>query len=298
MAILSRGFDQTNLKGSVGAVTYRRVEGVTIASQKVPMHVIAKQTRALMRVRMRWANLVALWQSLNVAGWHPSFIKEARQSDYNRFMSVNMSGSTPVYLTKSVKAYGGGVVAPVVITEGSLHPVSVEIVSNQATSDIVMGTLTLGTSTTLKAFSDAIVGNNTDWQHGDKLTIVIMRQTTADGVPMAKSSVYTVTLDTRDSAATVMLNDILDVAALVISDGVLGLSSPVTGGVAFVHSRIVDGETVCSRQSIVTNNTTTLTAYTGETAFTTAVDSFGGFAAEETLTPDLDGQTAGTDVNP
>ena len=85
-AIVNRGFDQVNLRGSVGAVTYRRVGGETIASQKVPPKQTFKPTWALMYRRMLWPNLVALFRAMNVVGWHPSFMgKTPRVSDFNAF---------------------------------------------------------------------------------------------------------------------------------------------------------------------------------------------------------------------
>ncbi len=294
MAILQRGFDQTNLRGSVGGVTYRRVGGVTIAAQKVPMHVKAKQTRRLMAVRMRWPNLVALWQSLNRVGWHPSFVKTSKRvSDFNRFMAVNMSDrGSAIYLPREVKAYGGGVVADYVVTEGTMSPsVAVEFGTNQVpVSDLSLGTLTIGAATTLKAFSESIVANNPDWQVGDKLTIVIVQQTGTTSMPTLQSRVLTVTLATDSDE--LLLSDLINVASLAVVDGSLALSGPVIGGVAFVHSRIVDGETVCSRQSLVVNNSVALAQYSGSDAFLKAVDSYGGFAAEEILTPDIDGVIA------
>lgn len=300
MAKLSRGFDQTNLRGSVGAVTYRRQGGITIASQKVPMNVKAKQTRRLMAVRMKWANLVALWKSLNKYGWHPSFIKpNKRVSDFNRFMSVNVSGSTPVYLPKNVATYGGGVASEVVITEGTLPTINVEFGTNGTpSSDIALGTLNIGNSTTLKAFSDAVINNNQSFEVGDQLTIVIVRQLIgADGIPFVESEVLEVTLANGTAATTVLLGDVIPVSLLSVADGTLALSGPVTGAVAFVHSRIVDGETVCSRQSLVANNATAIAGFTGETAFVKAVNTYGGFASDQILTPNVD-EFADTNINP
>ena len=299
MAKLARGFDQTNLRGSVGAVTYRRVGNVTIASQKVPMNVKAKQTNALMRVRMRWANLVAMWQTINKTSWHPSFIRDnKRVSDFNRFMSINMA-ATPVYLTRNIVAIAGGVVANYVVTEGNLPTIGVEFDSNIPSADIALGTLNLGASTTLKAFSEAIVNNNNGWQHGDKLTVLIVRQLqdATSQLPYMESHAEEVTLDTSDSAATKLLKDYFDTSLIAVSDGYLALSGPVTGGVAFVHSRIVDGETVCSRQALVTNNTTVLSEYTGNTAYLNACATYGGLAVAQTLTPDLN-QEPDVNVNP
>ena len=288
MAILNRGFDQTNLNGSVGGVTYRRVGGVTIASQKVPMHVKAKQTLPLMFTRMRWVNLVALWKVINQTSWHPSFVRENKRiSDFNMFMKANMAGAR-TYLTKGIAAAGGSIVAPVTLTTPStLTSITTEYGgSNIPETDLAMGTISLGNSTTLKLFSDTIVSNNTGWQIGDKLVILILRQFMSNGVPYAVADVETVTLKNDTEASTTLLKDVMDISLLNITDGCLALSGPVNGGVAFIHTRIVNGETICSAAELVVENSY-LSNYQGTTAFNTAVESYGGFAAEQTLTPDV-----------
>lgn len=288
MAILNRGFDQTNLMGSVGGVTYRRVGGITIASQKVPMHVQAKQTPKLMYTRMRWVNLVALWKAINTTAWHPSFRKDnSRQSDFNMFMKVNMAGAR-TFITRGVAAANGAVVAPVTLTSPSaLKPINVEFGNNSIPeSSLAVGTLAIGSSTTLQTFSQAIIDNNADWQSGDQLTILIVRQMIGNGVPYATATEMHIVLDNSNDAATKLLSEQVDPSFLSVVDGTLALSGPVIGGVAFVQSRSVAGETICSGASLVVDNTY-LQQYQGETAFRAAVDTYGGFAASELLTPDL-----------
>ncbi len=289
MAILNRGFDQTNLKGSIGGVTYRREGGVTIASQKVPMHVSAKQTPKLMFTRMRWVNLVALWKVINTTSWHPSFQRpNKRTSDFNMFMKANMAGAR-TFITNTIASAMGSVVAPVKLTTPSiLQTIEVEFGSaNIPESDIAVGTLTLGNSTTLKAFSEAIIDNNGGWQSGDKLVVLVVRQLFNNGVPYGTAEAIEITLNTGADAATTLVKDIIDISLFAVVDGMLGLSGPINGGVAFVHTRIVDGETICSGQELVVSNSY-LANYQGVAAFNAAVDSYGGFAASETLTPDVD----------
>lgn len=287
MAILNRGFDQTNLMGSVGGVTYRRVGGVTVASQKVPMHVQAKQTPKLMYTRMRWVNLVALWKAINSTSWHPSFRKDnSRQSDFNMFMKVNMAGAR-TFITRGIATANGAVVAPVTLTSPStLKTIEVEWNNLIPESSLAVGSLTIGNSTTLQTFSQAIIDNNSDWQSGDQLTILLVRQMVNNGVPVALATEAHVILDNSAAAATKLLSDQVDTSLLSVVDGTLALSGPVLGGVAFVQSRLVGGETICSGQTLAVNNTY-LEQYQGETAFRAAVDTYGGFATNELLTPDL-----------
>lgn len=298
MAILNRGFDQVNLRGSVGGVTYRRIDGVTIASQKVPMKSTARRTRAVMLQRMKWANLVSLWKALNVPGWHPSFPHEGvGVTDFQAFMSANLA-SAGIYLDKGLQRSGAAVAAPTKITEGTLTPIDIEFESDIPTTDVALGSLALGSSTTLKAFSDAILTNNSGWLNGDKLTIIIMRQAVRDpSIPIVETTHVQVQLDNSASAATVLLGDLIDVSLFGVVDGVLAFAGPVTGAFAAVHSRrLSDGTTAVSSQSLIINNSTVLPNYTGNAAFEKAAESYGGFAADEYLTPIIGTEEATTIV--
>lgn len=287
-AILARGFDQTNLSGSVGGVTYRRVGGVTVASQKVPMHVEHTRTARLMLTRMKWVNLVALWKVINQTGWHPSFQRENRRvSDFNMFMRTNFPAAA-TFIDKGISRAYGSVVAPVRLTSGSvLSPVVVDFgTGGRMTSDLSCP-ITIGSSTTLKAFSEAIAESNDGWLIGDKLTILIVRQFTVNGIPTANAIALSVTLDDSSEAETTLLSSIFDVAFLSVVDGNLALAGPLNGGCAFVHSRIVDGDTRCSNADLFVQNNI-LQTYQGLSAFNKAAESYGGIARNYLLTPDTD----------
>ena len=158
MAILT-GIN-TRLRGSAGEWTFTRLGGRTVAKQKVERKEIPSRTFAQMRHRVRWANLVNLFRAFT-GTLHPSFESRPQGvSDFNMFISSNIGGS-PVYLTSQEATQGGAVVAPYQITRGSLP--SVEVVANgpngEVGTDISLGSLTIGESTTLKQFSDAVVNN-------------------------------------------------------------------------------------------------------------------------------------------
>lgn len=285
MAKLNRGFNQVALNGSVGAVTYVYRKGTTIAKQKVPPKVKAKQTPRLMATRMRWANLVRMWQALNSVGWHPSFKSvEGLQSDYNAFVKRNFSRG-PVYLPKDVVMQGGGVVGPAQVTEGELASIGGSMVSGVFTSTINMGGITIGASTTLRTFSTAIVENNPDWQNGDQLTLVVLRQGGSLTAPVIVPEIHEITLDVEDDGT--LLGDILEVNYLDTTDGKLVLSGTVVGGACFVHSRETAGGTIVSTEMLALANTETLNRYQGGTAFENAVNSYGGFATSQYLTPNI-----------
>ena len=286
-AILQRGFDQTNLVGSVGGVTYRRVGGVTVASQKVPMHVEHTRTAALMLTRMKWVNLVALWKVINSTGWHPSFQRENRRiSDFNMFLRANFAAAN-TFISKAVSRAYGCVVAPCRLTSGSfLSPVNVSVSGTGRFETDIAYLSSLGNSTTLKAFSEEIIENNQGWEPGDKLTILMVEQLMTNNVPYGKATAIDVTLRVDDDAETTLLNEFFDPTLLMTDGTVLQLTAIFEGGVGVVHSRIVDGETLCSTQELVIHNQF-LSTYQGLQAFNSAAESYGGVARNQLLTPDV-----------
>ena len=285
MAKLNRGFNQVALNGSVGAVTYVYRKGTTIAKQKVPPKVKAKQTPSLMATRMRWANLVRMWQALNSVGWHPSFKSvEGLQSDYNAFVKRNFSRG-PVYLPKDVVLQGGGVVGPAQVTEGELASIGGSMVSGVFTSTIDMGGMDIGASTTLQTFSQTIIEENPDWQNGDQLTLVVLRQGGSLTAPVIVPEIHEITLNTEDTET--LLGDIVDANYLDASNGRLAVGGTIVGGACFVHSRETAGGTIVSTEMLALANTDTLNRYQGGTAFENAVNSYGGFATSQYLTPNI-----------
>lgn len=292
MAKLDRGFNQTALKGSVGAVTYTRQKGTgdTIAKQKVPKHVTARQTIGLMRQRMQWANIVAMWRALNVVGWHPSFpTRNLGQSDYNAFVSRNV-GRNRVWLTRDEVRGNACVVAPYMLTNGNLPTIMVSFDSNhQAVSDIGVGDLTIGASTTLVTFSRAIVEHNAGrFAYGDQLTLVVATQTVdaVSSIPTCEVKCYEVTLVDSDPEDR-LLEDILGANIYRSVDTMLGVTGAISGGVAMVLSRETADGVQVSTQSLVCDNPT-LSQYQSATAFDAAVKTYGGLAETYYLTPNID----------
>lgn len=292
MAKLDRGFNQTALKGSVGAVTYTRQKGTgdTIAKQKVPKHVIARQTIGLMRQRMQWANIVSMWRALNVVGWHPSFpTRNPGQSDYNAFVSRNV-GRNRVWLTRDEVRGNACVVAPYMLTNGNLPSIMVSIDSaHHAVSDLSVGDLTIGASTTLVDFSRALVEHNPGRiAYGDQLTLVAATQAIdgVSGLPTCEVKYYEVTMQDSDPDNR-LLEDIIGANVYSANDGMLDYVPAMIGGVAMVLSRETADGVQVSTQSLVVDNPS-LSMYQSGTAFDAAVKSYGGLAETYYLTPNVD----------
>lgn len=285
MAILT-GIN-SKMRGKVGNWVYARLNGQTIAKEKADKKATPTRTRAQMLTRMQWANLVNLYGSFK-GTLHPSFEnKPMTRSDYNMFISANVNAN-PVYLTQNQARQGGCLVAAYQITRGKLPSITVEFGNNNVPeSNIAVGSITLGNSTTLKAFSDAIIQNNTGWMSGDQLSVFVAHQMmdASTGVPRVEINAVEVTLDS--AADTTMLSDLVETSFFAVVDGCLALSGPVNGGVAFVHSRYVNGKTSVSTQFFVVNNSY-LAQYQTNSAYENAVLSYGGINKDDFLTPNID----------
>lgn len=290
----------TKMKGKVGQWVFRRTLGQTVVSElpekkDTPVRTLAQQTN-----RVRWANVVAMWKAFQ-GDLKPSFeSKPANWSDFNAFTNVNLAGdANNIYLPKSTAKMGGCVVAPYILTQGSLAPIALELAegSLRPATNLYMDDLTIDSSTTLLAFSQAIINHNEGWKDGDQLTVFVAQQSTdALGVPRVLVLAAKVNLSLAADAANTTLHSIVGNLSgyfVVNDEGNLGGNRSILGGVAYIHSRKTkDGKTLVSSQSFVVNNSA-ISLYNTTTALDEAIESYGGInAGGEYLTPDND-----TDAN-
>lgn len=283
MGKVNRGFNQVALNGSVGAVTYVTRKGITIARQKVPAKSAARKTLRSQTQRMKWVNNVRIFQALNTVGWHPSFTnKVGLQSDYNGFIKANSGIS--VYLPKYVVDANGGLVAPVTITNGTLPSVGGFFgESGEFVTPINMGGITIGGSTTIKTFSEAVINNNPDWADGDQLTIVrlLQLQDAGSGVPRIKADVRQIYLDPNDELT--LLGDLTGYVST--ANGKLQVAGGNNVSCAVVHSRGEGADYAVSTESVVVQNNL-LPVYQGTQALNIAIASYGGLSAAQFLVPE------------
>ena len=238
-------------------MTLRRVNGVTITSEKVTRN--TSKTFAQLRHWVQMANIIGMWRAFE-GNLRLSFENRHRlMSDMNMFVHANL-GRIPVYLTRSEASQGGVVVAPYRVTYGSLP--TIEVLANGANgevgTDISLGSLTIGESTTLKQFSDAVVNNNANYQNGDQISCFVAKQSTntVTGVPYVEIDAYEITLDQTDNETLLSEFDPDGVVfTTMASSDKLGMSQTVNGGVVYIHSRKTSSGTKVSTQNLVVNNT-------------------------------------------
>lgn len=270
-------------KGSIGMNTYTTVGGATIAKEKVFNPKIPRTYRQMVR-RVRWANIVAMWQSFS-GNLHPSFEgKRPRVSDFNEFMRYNIGG-VPVYLTSEEANQGACVMCAYEITRGSLPSINLSAgVGDVPVTNISLGSLVIDEDTTLAQFSNAVVNNNPDFLDGDQIACFIgtQEQNSVTGIPYVSMKSYEVTLDTSDSET--LLADIVAADGFSVVGGKLGAASTIVGGIAYVHSREVLGETQVSSQSFFVTNAL-LVQYQTAAKRNAAVVSYKGNLTTAFLTP-------------
>ncbi len=271
------------MKGSAGQLTFKQVNGLTIVSEKV-REVKNPRTPGQMAVRTRITNITAMYKGIRPLLKNGFESKPIANSDFNMFVKVNMQ-QTPVYLTKSQVAGGACVAAPYQITQGSLPSIVITGEGRNAATNIFVADLTLGASTTVSAFSKAVVDNNPDFRYGDQVSYFIIKQKVneATGIPYCQFKANSVILDASNDAK---LWDIVPKNGFSTVDGCVGHSGNDGDCVfAWVHSRKSNGKTLVSSQSLIDANSK-LSEYQGDAALLLAMNSY-GVGDSAFLTPDV-----------
>lgn len=269
--------------GSAGNMTgYKGRDGRNVIRKRTWNRRNAKSPLQ-MRRRVQWPNLVQNWKAI-LPYMHPSFEnKSAGQTDFNAFMQANID-SNCVFLSKKQNRTGVCVVAPYVITRGTLPEVVLTSASGgKLKTNIALGDLTISGETSVTAFSNAVVNNNMGYEYGDQISFLLMTQTVVgeNSLPKAIVTFEKVVLSNNDNRTllTVLGGD----AGFSVSDGYLCTKSSVNGGCAYIHSRLQDGKTLVSPAQLTVNNNL-LESYTTQEAQLAAIKSYKG-AANKELTP-------------
>lgn len=277
MAILNSLIIKGGRKQIGGMVLYSRA-GNTIA-RELAASVTNPRTPAQMEQRIRLSNLVAVYRA-NSSWMRGAFeAKKPRESDYNAFVSANVD-TNAVALSKSDVAAGAAVVGPYKVTQGSLPVIETVLNEPNLTTNIFVGTLTIGSSTTVGELSASILANNGGLMAGMQLSVVINLQLAAagSGVPYITTRAYEMIInpDAADLITDVIPGGIL--VAVGTTNKALGLdtSSLGDGAAAFILSHTTGGTTRVSTQSLVFfGSNATYRAYTSVTARSAAIASYG-----------------------
>lgn len=278
MAIVNNFWLKDQTKQLAGAVIYQAM-GQT-RSRRLAESVYNPRTEAQMNQRVKWANLVNFYRAN--ASWmkYAYETRKTNQSEYNKFMSLNVTDSR-IFLTKQQAAAGACVVYPYLITQGSLPSIETLAYSGGWQSNIVLDAGSqIGASTTIADFSSSVLRNNPGIQQGDQLSFIRFSQLTNSdtGVPYVVVRRYEVLIKPN---GTGLLQDFMPLSYIDSNESssdcrLVVKDSGNAGGFALILSRTIGGKTYVSSQRIViANNAEIIGTYSSPSQLAAAIASYG-----------------------
>lgn len=278
--------------GKVGAYSMYVRDGEQIVRQRQnasnygeeASRTLAQQTR-----RVKWSNLVSLFKFMS--DWQPRAYENLNkgQTDYNKFMSLNINSAT-VALTKQQSADGAAVVAPVIVSQGSLvSPGALGEGSLSISLDMIWGTSGTAAFASIGELSEAIVQNNAGWQDGDNLAAVyFLNWLDIQGTPRCSTVYAELTLDKTNTSA-LSTNNLA--SRMTFTSGGQGIDIAPNAsdqndcvGWAVIHTRRDSGTLKVSTERIVMVNEDILSTFVTQAQLDAAIASY-GLSTEVPLEP-------------
>lgn len=278
MSIVSNFYLKGSKKQLAGAVYYK--SGGRTISRQLADSVTNPRTRAQMMQRVRWANCVAFYRAN--ASWmkYAYESKKAFQSEYNKFMSLNVANNR-IYLTKQAAASGACVVDEFVMTQGSLPSITYSDAGDSVITNIYVPTsFEPSENITVAQFAQAVLAENPGVQENDQLSFIRYTQMVNEqtGYPYVIVRKYEVLLDLSNPQP---LSNYwpMDLISFIVQDSKQKLEIIKTGnagGLLLVLSRTIGGKTYVSTQSILPiDNQSTISAWSSASALNRAINSYG-----------------------
>lgn len=293
MAIVKNFWLKNQTKKLAGAVIYQAM-GQT-RSRELAAEVSNPRTVDQMSQRVKWANLVNFYRT-NKSWMKFAFeTKPTNRTDYNQFMSLNVSSSR-IYLPKGIASQGGCVVDSYVMTQGSLGSIEINRGGGGWQTNLYLpADFTITPTTTVGEVAAALISLNPALREGDQLSFIRLTQQTNSntGVPFVVVRKYEVILNSSDfrffyqfmPSEYITDESVENVNCLAVID------SGNAGGFLLILSRTTGGKTYVSTQSVVVaNNDALIQAYSSQNALQAAIDSYG-----ESTEPFLTSTTAEQD---
>lgn len=294
MAVLQNMWLRGAKKKLGGTVLYTQ-GGRTLQRELAP-EVKNPKTPAQMGQRVKWANLVAFYRAN--AGWMPKAFenKKATQSDYNKFMSLNASSSR-IYLTKEQARQGACVVDSYRVSDGTLQPVDIfPTAKDWVTNLYLTGLDKLDATTTVAAFSNALLSSNAGLRSGDQLSFIRVTQlfnNTTD-IPYIQVRAYELLIDEQGPG---LVKDFWPIELIALGQeqetkALMVKNNNKQGGFAIIVSRTQAGRVLVSPSQVTqVNMSAIINQYSSSAALQAAIDSYG--RGDEVF---LDSKDAGTIV--
>ena len=278
MAVLQNMWLRGAKKKLGGTVLYTQ-GGRTLQRELAP-EVKNPKTPAQMGQRVKWANLVAFYRAN--ASWMPKAFenKKATQSDYNKFMSLNAANSR-IYLTKEQARQGACVVDSYRVSDGTLQPVDIFPVSNNWVTNLYLtGLDKLDATTTVAAFSTALLSSNAGLRSGDQLSFIRATQlfnNTTD-IPYIQVRAYELLINEQGGG---LVKDFWPIELIGLGQeqetpALMVKNNNKQGGFAIIVSRTQGGRVLVSPSQITqVNMADVINQYSSSAALQAAIDSYG-----------------------
>lgn len=264
----------TKMVGSAGSMTFKRVAGRTIVSEKATV-VKNPRTAAQQRHRMKWPNLIRMYAGISPLLRNAFESKPSGVSDYNAFVKINFMANN-VYLTKSEAAAKSIVAAPYIVSDGTLATIELTGKAGESVTDISLGSLSISASTTVGDFAKAVVLNNKGYNFGDQISFILVRQgvNSITGYPRCSFEGSRVELNKESE---ICLLDLVAPEGFSVKDGKLAckLDASFQGAYVWVHTRKESSGTKVSTQVLTVKNDL-YEEYSSAEAYQRAVKSYGG----------------------
>lgn len=278
MAIVKNFWLKGSKKRLGGAVLYQAM-GQTRA-RELASEVTNPRTEAQMSQRIKWSNLVNFYRGCRSWMKYAYENKTQTQSEYNKFMSLNVTQSR-IALTKQAAASGAAVADAYILTQGSLPSIEWSSTANDRVSNIyTQDSFDISESTTVGEFARVLINNNPAIQEGDQLSFIRVSQmvNASTGYPYIIVRAYEVLLN---PSSNLLLNDYLPVE-FIFSENIgeeYTLNVRTTGrkgGFCMILSRTIGGKTYVSSQSLViVNNEDVISEWSSSEAIARAIQSYG-----------------------
>lgn len=261
-----------------GTVLYTQ-GGRTLQRELAP-EVKNPKTPAQMGQRVKWANLVAFYRAN--ASWMPKAYenKKATQSDYNKFMSLNASRSR-IYLTKEQAKQGACVVDSYQVSDGTLQPVDVFPTGNDWVTNLYLtGLDKLDATTTMAAFSTALLASNAGLRSGDQLSFIRITQlnNNTTGIPYIQVRAYEMLINEQ---APGLVKDFWPIELIALgkeqeTPALMVKNNNKQGGFAIIVSRTQASRVLVSPSQVTqVNMAAIIKQYSSDAALSAAIESYG-----------------------
>ena len=260
--------------GSIDNLVYKNYNGQIVVCHKQTTYRDAKaEGQVVYRVKMR--NIQNIYAALKESLRGNFQDKTGRQTDYSRFQGINMQ-KPAVYLNKKEVAMKSQIVAPYIVSFGTLAQIEYELKDNQLVTNISLGNLSITPDTTVSEITLAIVKNNEGWEYDDCLEFMAVRQTEGNP-PTAKCSFAHLSLDknvmTKLSDA-LFVHNASHIELGASADGFLQTNVADNGGFAIIRKRMGSKGLMTSTQELAVNNPL-FDLYHSDKRMQKALDSYG-----------------------